>query len=88
MYGSGRPQRGVPEGEAHESLDVGRDDVVDHERIKVKYVNCAVLPKLRVRHALLGGAAYPTVPWVGRVRISFQVTNSSIPQVGQFSAEA
>ena len=31
--GSGRPQRGVPEGEAHESLDVGRDDVVDHERI-------------------------------------------------------
>jgi hypothetical protein len=33
MYGSGRPQRGVPEGEAHESLDIGRDDVVDHERI-------------------------------------------------------
>jgi len=33
MYGSGRPQRGVREGEAHESLDIGRDDVVDHERI-------------------------------------------------------
>jgi hypothetical protein len=31
--GSGRPQRRVPEGEAHESLDVCRDDAVDHERI-------------------------------------------------------